>query len=293
MTLDSSERVSNLGRLEGVVSMLDVVNKPLLWHYTDFTGMHGIVSEKQMWATNIAFLNDAREFKHTLDLLVSVVQEAFGEFPESEGNIADYIRRIMTQKSSPYVTSFSERADDLSQWRGYAHSTPSFSLGFARDALESVGGSILNCEYNPLLQTSEIAEIARASLNSSIAKYKASKSRAASSYFFWDTMIRERILFQLGDIAERNKSPKFADEKEVRLVFRDPPKTSIRYRKARSMIAPYFAWHTHAKGKLSPLRCVVVGPSPHQHDILLAAHSMLRQYGHEASIALSDVPYRY
>src|SRR5215510_2035523 len=39
----------------------------LLFHYTSPTGLIGIVKEKQVWATNITYLNDAKEIGHAVD----------------------------------------------------------------------------------------------------------------------------------------------------------------------------------------------------------------------------------
>jgi hypothetical protein len=39
-----------------------------LTHYTDLRGMMGIIESKQIWASNVSFLNDRRELLHGLPM---------------------------------------------------------------------------------------------------------------------------------------------------------------------------------------------------------------------------------
>ena len=53
--------------------MADVLNEEppdILYHYTDQDGLLGIVSTGKMRATNIEYLNDQREYRHALALMV-------------------------------------------------------------------------------------------------------------------------------------------------------------------------------------------------------------------------------
>jgi hypothetical protein len=49
-------------------SMDDHPVPPLLYHYTDATGLLGIVQSRAIWATHIRYLNDAQEFDYAADL---------------------------------------------------------------------------------------------------------------------------------------------------------------------------------------------------------------------------------
>jgi hypothetical protein len=40
-----------------------------LYHYTSQKGLLGILEHDNLWMTNILYLNDSSEFKHTLDLV--------------------------------------------------------------------------------------------------------------------------------------------------------------------------------------------------------------------------------
>jgi hypothetical protein len=39
----------------------------IFYHYTSQRGLLGIIKEKKIWATNIRYLNDEREFDYGID----------------------------------------------------------------------------------------------------------------------------------------------------------------------------------------------------------------------------------
>ena len=49
--------------------------KGLLYHYTTLTGLLGIVGSKKLWASDIRYMNDSAELKHSADLIRQEVQE--------------------------------------------------------------------------------------------------------------------------------------------------------------------------------------------------------------------------
>ena len=122
-----------------------------LYHYTTAAGLQGIVESQQLWATNIAYLNDAEEHTGYFDrrlphLLADTIRAAIAEVAstasgqrhiDSIGDIEKVvedlkriiptsIRSVTLKHNNPYVTSFCralprQHSDDglLSQWRGY------------------------------------------------------------------------------------------------------------------------------------------------------------------------------
>jgi hypothetical protein len=55
----------------GCVAVNDHISRPIpetLWHYTSFAGFQGIITSKQIWATEYRFLNDLEEFRHAKKL---------------------------------------------------------------------------------------------------------------------------------------------------------------------------------------------------------------------------------
>lgn len=122
-----------------------------LYHYTTAAGLQGIVESQQLWATNIAYLNDAEEHIGFFDrrlprLLEEPIRTAVAEIANTAsgrsridacGGVEKTVEELMevlvsTLRSTtlklnkPYVTAFcsaiqKHTPDDglLSQWRGY------------------------------------------------------------------------------------------------------------------------------------------------------------------------------
>jgi len=114
----------------------------LLYHYTDRSGLRGILQSKHIWATHIEYLNDSSEFKHaysqaSTDVLLNTLIPGINEA------LATGIRETMligAAKYDAFVLSFTDDqsvhddgcispGDRLSQWRSYG-SGGGFSLGF-------------------------------------------------------------------------------------------------------------------------------------------------------------------
>lgn len=125
----------------GVKKMIDTMKelkelfkKPCpkkLYHYTNKNAFKGIISNQEMWATHIRFMNDTEEQKLALDLLKKQVPNIFAEkninIEKLQKNIEHFVFLEMLRKGI-YILSFSEKKDDLGQWRGYGSLMPSFCL---------------------------------------------------------------------------------------------------------------------------------------------------------------------
>jgi len=49
----------------------------ILFHYTTPIGLLGISQSKKIWATDLRFLNDKKEFQHSLDITHSILEGFF------------------------------------------------------------------------------------------------------------------------------------------------------------------------------------------------------------------------
>jgi len=120
------------------------IHKPIpqtLWHYTSINGLQGILENGNIRATDIRFMNDREEVVHAR----KIAQKLIDEYPDKDadgfdarkafGLIVDDIFNPTAGLFSPeflscHVASFSNKKDNLSQWRGYSYETVGASLGF-------------------------------------------------------------------------------------------------------------------------------------------------------------------
>jgi hypothetical protein len=91
-----------------------------LYHYTDQAGLFGISRSSELWATQIQYLNDAREFYIAAERFHGVGLDDWGADAVVRP-VIDYVGDLVATRSNNRVcvTSLSEEGDLLSQWRGY------------------------------------------------------------------------------------------------------------------------------------------------------------------------------
>jgi len=98
-----------------------------IYHYTTMAGFKGIVESREIWATDLRYMNDPTELKLGYDYLNRTVCES--------GNSGNTIER---DPSIPiFACSFSKHEDVLSQWRAYAKGG-GVAIGFPHNLLQNV-----------------------------------------------------------------------------------------------------------------------------------------------------------
>jgi hypothetical protein len=132
---------------------------PLLWHYTSFRGLYGIVVEDQLMASSMAYRNDTEEFGYTTKALLKFLETKGNTFADMARGLVfenpeSLVRAMFTYQlpgDRHYATCFSQERDDLSQWRSYTPQPPGFAIGFHPDELESLANShdfqLAECAY--------------------------------------------------------------------------------------------------------------------------------------------------
>jgi hypothetical protein len=87
--------------------------------------LYGIIQNKELWLSNMYFLNDKNEFELGLKLFVEEIerhQESSYDLLKPVGNYLSALEEsieFIKEKESPYILSLTKNRDLLSQWRGY------------------------------------------------------------------------------------------------------------------------------------------------------------------------------
>jgi hypothetical protein len=121
-----------------------------VYHYTNTSGLLGIISTGRLWATDIEFMNDAEELAYAratvLDDLRARSDEIVPPHEDSaDGMRAAVLRNVASElEQSPqaqfsttyhvYATCFCEKGDLLSQWRAYG-GDGGYAIGFRTASL--------------------------------------------------------------------------------------------------------------------------------------------------------------
>jgi hypothetical protein len=132
-----------------------------LCHYTSATGLIGILESKQLYATDVRFLNDSQELLYAVDLAKQYLTNQPLQSKDDERKaFADFALKLLDTKDNlvvilgtpTFVASFSEENDLLSQWRGYCPNGNGFAISFSPDCIMELAKAhrwqLLKCLYS-------------------------------------------------------------------------------------------------------------------------------------------------
>ena len=274
----------------------------ILFHYTTPIGLLGISQSKKIWATDLRFLNDKKEFQHSLDITHSILEGFFkvDDNPKKlKGLNYDFIEHLrinLGKKWNPevYVASFTEEGDLLSQWRGYCPNG-GFSIGFNYGLLSRIAEKhdsfLLPCVYDFKIQTKILEEL----LLSHSKKYDESiKDNDQIKSDELAHSISNEFIISLFALAPMLKHESFKEEKEWRIVssnLRIAP--DIRFRANESNIIPYIEISLCQRDEEIEFREIFIGPSSINDYSKEAVLQLVRKNRVPQNfIRLSSAPYR-
>jgi hypothetical protein len=109
----------------------------IVWHYTNGAGFLGILQSSELYATQVAALNDAGETQHASDLFIQAVKQLIAERAQ-EQDVATFLNKVLDSfkenarsqnVSKFFVGCFSGEEDDLAQWDRYGRPN-GYAIGF-------------------------------------------------------------------------------------------------------------------------------------------------------------------
>ena len=116
--------------------------QPVIYHYTDVSGLHGILQSNRLWASAAYYLNDSSEIEYGCKLALEAIAVWKDVNQRIQSFAVDALRGLESIFSHPlsrisrsatiYVTCFCENDNLLSQWRAYGQAG-GYSLGFEVD----------------------------------------------------------------------------------------------------------------------------------------------------------------
>jgi hypothetical protein len=205
----------------------------------------------------------------------------------------------------------SRAGDRLSQWRAYAKSSGGFSLGFEYEEIladfkrsrpKGTGGNIrvFRCSYGTLEKETIAKDIGKYSADY-FSRFRAEKGAAfvEENHRKPDDSEEESINRQAAIkmvaasfahyslAASSFKNEAFSEEHEWRIVFvakredllskhtENPTNPIIRFRSAKLGVIPYMEFPLSLATQSSPLRRIVVGPTPHKEEAVNAVKLLL------------------
>jgi hypothetical protein len=253
-------------------------NCDVIYHYTTISGLIGIISGHELWASDCRFLNDGSEIIYAENIFYDEVQKI--ELPHLEyGNGGYRLPGPTLSIFRMFLACFCENGDLLSQWRGYAIDQ-GYSIGFRTTELKALAiGEVCPVQYgipNPDEYFKEELETAKVpTAHPGVEEWHAS---------MW-------IMPKLARI----KHPSYSEECEWRILAQYPsygeplPMNAIKYRPSSLGPIPYFPI-------AFPPKCVceiVIGPGNHTETRETAIREMLKNLEYsDINIRVSNIPFR-
>ena len=282
----------------------------LLYHYTSAAGLLGIVETGRMRATHARYLNDSSEievlWQHASTRLQQILADAKSK--EDKEYLAEVIGAVESRRmSNEFVASFSENADDLSQWRAYCSGEPGFSIGFLREAVSTQwvsdpqGGksSFVGAQLNKVRYVSaDCVALIDSAMDDALAIGKQFDGRKGFGGHTISKADGARAWISL--LAPKYKHAAFCQECEWRLVLSKPhkPMPGQRFRPGKSKVIPYIEVELNkgTDGKIAEkymIERVIVAPTPNPELGVEAVQGLFLAHGHpEVEVVASEVPYR-
>lgn len=293
---DREEATATLNTMLNDITRQLYTGKPdgSLYHYTTFRGLMGIVENRCLWASDIRYMNDSAELRHTVNLLSREVTQRLDD-PRSNAtalnSFVDWVSHRVTNGHLVFASSFRSHGNLLSQWRGYSTVGKGVSLGFDSDYIVHCAREqsfvVGQCIYDPKLQHELIAAVI--DVVSEVTRGQPQEQ--------WHHLFAE-LETELLRIAALLKHPSFAEEQEWRIVspaMTDFMSAQIRFREGTSMLVPYceLELRTSDTPRL-PLEHIYLGPTAHITLSLNSLAMYLQKHGAapRRGIDYCDIPYR-
>lgn len=206
----------------------------VLYHYTSIASLNGIISSRNVWASDCRYLNDQKELVHAVDIFLS-------RFKADTTRILSLALHWHNSSRAHCVFSLSRSPRVLSQWRAYGDDGGGAAIGFSRKYLPGFGNTaervLVDCIYDD--HESFIDDVINRCSEDTQALLKMYSEASGAVNSFWSLIDENPVpLVRLYGELLKVKNPAFKEEQEVRLVI-SVPKKKIRTRVTNGLIIPY------------------------------------------------------
>lgn len=279
-----------------------------LFHYTDAYAFLSILKDRQFWATDHRFLNDADEMLIGERLIRQEAEEVLRSEPDRpwyrwliENFLATFDSFALTQVATIFVSSLSEEGNLLSQWRSYGANGAGYSIGLSRfrvprgdpdNAIQVL--RLARCLYDAAEFRAAVRGELKAVCSGSekyILTYGDGEEMRESMAREFLSLIHRRLALHV----PRMKHSSFGEEREWRLVAIPIPARDTRnvdYRASPRGVIPYVRIDLADDGQPLPLARVYVGSTQGQRGVSVAQQYLTKLGYAPELVTLSEIPYK-
>lgn len=299
-----------------------------LFHYTTADGLKGIVTDKALWATRSDFLNDREEREGFLKVRLPILAQQVVDmhlpgtpFPERQAAVQQLVKQLsemVRTDDHPYVISLCNAAADdaehglLSQWRGYGTDGGYAVVFDAEMLIQILKRERFRYDYT-LLDMDEVAYHANdGSVRSAHDRIKRYEQTVMESLSLSGVGPENLVYKAFTLVSNLYKNRGFREEDEVRIIAVPQSARSrfmmalalrkkekdfltrkpIKYRTKDGLLFPYLELElTNEDSPSLPIKRVLVGPHPDADRRVRAVDALLQEYGIDARVQKSGIPF--
>jgi hypothetical protein len=271
-----------------------------LYHYTTGENLIKIIETGELWSTQAACMNDSKELIYAVERLAERAKVRRDAAADERlvplwRAVDDLITNPDATGAPIFLTCFSERDDDLSQWRAYASGEGGYSIGFDAKKLRDLGTPnevfLFPSDYCESRQNRLLDDIIKWLVDIYLAPL-GSTSRppdndwAQEFVYFW--------LTNVSSFAVGMKHRAFQAEQEWRLFQYCRPEEAgkFQFRQRSSFMSRHLPLRIATP---LPIVSVRVGPCRHPELSRIAVGDLLLKQGYSPAtvpVKLSEVPHR-
>ncbi len=127
---------------------MDRYNGAILYHYTDFQALDGILRCAQLRVNNVLRMNDSAEMRHFMKRLSSAITERLrqeGMDPQAQA-VQALFQEELQKEYSAFAACFSFQRDDAAQWERYGNRGRGICIAFRREYLQKIAKGSLSLQ---------------------------------------------------------------------------------------------------------------------------------------------------
>lgn len=270
----------------------------LIYHYTATAGLLGIINNREIWATDVWYMNDAAEAVYGLQLAKKFLDSKIAE-TGAAGLIARRALKEMTaipdnpaNNARSYLACFSKNSDQLSQWRAYGN----YSIGLNVGAIRELAGDL---HPNASASLREVVYGEERQLNLLASAFQQTVTTSSPPTNDLDALPAAMdFIGTAGLLAPTFKHEAFSEEAEMRLhlyQYSADTAADLEFRDSAAGLTPYVCLPlTNARVPIEKvIREVVIGPQNSHCEATRAISQLLARRGlSDVSIRPSQAPLR-
>lgn len=268
-----------------------------LIHYTSLEVLIEIAKERKLFASEIKYLNDASESYILNDLIRNLIKRKPTPRDPIEEQLLEWLDIRRNSKPLVFVACFSEKQDDLYQWRSYCPPNKGVCFGVnARRLTEKCSEQnfkIGRCIYDRQKHQSLAEKLLEAFLRVAASEQNSDSSAAPPNQKFFASFYKiEPEFLQVSCLVKHNA---FEHETEWRIVS-DPHSNyvapEIKYRAGKSYLIPYLEFSLPENARGIEFEFADVGPTPNLRLAQASLQMFLSKYTDCNKTGETRIPYR-